>query len=418
MQEFFKSTIISKFIKYLLMVTPLPNVSYLSDYDVMVEDNFYLYHNNIYKCTQTGIFTSNDVEYKSNLYCNETIHCSDELRCTDEVVPYGGKRLAKYKFIDRYTEGQDIVGITELFRSSTSYYDTETHIKLGDYLRLLRSVYGLDLMSLYNCYANYFVDNIDISNGKLTEESNPYYKVTLIPVKFNHTYTLTLSTSSTSFIKPVVYDGRLIKDPTTDNFVYDNIYTSITKLNSQSLNNPIYINIANTDPSAQALEKHLYLAIQIPKNNNTPITVLEGEFRNYYKSNIYDAKVFTYGIESDLNKLFISKSSLLQKQQGLFLTTVVKPFSDRLIEYLVGHTIDVREELSENIKYVTDKFGFKYGYEGSWEPELRGKLFDAYMKWQNKKPNMNYEDILGYVDKDIEEALVKGYVKYGNNYRF
>ena len=417
MQEFFKSTIISIFIKYLLMVTPLPNVSYLSDYDVMVEDNLYLHHNTIYKCTKTGIFNGSDIEYKNHLYCNETVYCNENLKCTDDVIPYGGKRLAEYEVIDTYLEGQDIIGLTELFTSTTAYYDTQTHIKLGDYLRLLRSIYGLDLMSLYNCYANYFVDNIDISGGKLAEGNNPYYKVTLIPVKFNHTYTITLSTSSSAFLKPVIYDGRLIKDPSTSTFIYDNIYTSITKLSAQSLNNPIYINIANTDPKAQALEKHLYLAIQIPKNNNTPITVLEGEFRNYYKLSDYDAKIFNYSTEPDLNKLFISKSSLLKRQKSLTLDTRVEPFSERLIEYLVGHTIDVREELSENVKYVTDIFGFKYGYEGSWEPALRAKLFDSYMRLKEKKTNMNFEDILGYVDKDMEEALTKGYMKYGRRER-
>lgn len=417
MQEFFKSTIIAKFIKYLLMVTPLPNVSYLSDYDVMVENNFYLYHGHIYKCTQTGIFNGSDIEYKNHLVCSETLYCDNNLLCTDGLIPYGGKRLAKYKIVEDYLEGQDIIGITELFNSTTSYYDIETHIKLGDYLRLLRSMYGLDLMSLYNCYANYFVDNVDISGGKLKEATNQNYKVTLVPVKFNHTYTITLSTSSTAFIKPVIYDGRLIRDPQNDGFIYDNSYTTITKLSAQTLNNPVYINIANTDPQAQALEKHLYLAIQLPKNNNTPITVLEGEFRNYYQLSDYDFKVFSYAIESDLNKLFLSKSSLLKKTKSLNLDTRVAPFSDRLIEYLVGHTIDVREELSENVKYVTDTFGYRYGYEGSWEPSLRGKLFDNYMKWKDKKPHLNFEDILGYVDKDIEQALLKGYVAYGNKYR-
>lgn len=417
MQEFFKSTIISKFIKYLLMVTPLPNVSYLSDYDLMVENNLYLYHNHIYRCTRTGIFNGSNVEYKSHLFCGENIICGNNLCCSDGIIPYGGNRLADYELLDSYVEGEDIVGITELFHSNTHYYDIQTHIKLGDYLRLLRSLYGLDLLPLYNCYANYFVDNIDLSSGKLREASNAYYKVTLVPVKFNHTYTITLATSSNAFIKPVIYDGKLIKDPNKSGFIYDNTYTKITKLNTQTINNPIYITINNTDPDAQALEKYLYLAIQLPKNNNTPITVLEGEYKNYIQTSEYDAKVFRYAVEKDLNKLFLSKSSLLKRQQSMLFNTQVPPFSDRLIEYLVGHTIDVREELSENVKYVTDTFGFKCGYEGSWEPEIRGKLFDAYMQWQNKKPNMNYEDILGYVDKDIEEALNRGYIKYGVKWR-
>ena len=226
MQEFFKTTIISKFIKYLLMVTPIPNVSFLSDYDVMVEGNFYLYHGRIYKCNKTGIFNGSGIVYKNFLYCSETVYCNDELCVTDSVIDYGGKRLAEYEVVDDYLEGQDIIGITELFHSSRSYYDIETHKKLGEYLRLLRSMYGLDLMSLYNCYCSYYVENIDISQGRLLEDYNVQYKVTLVPIKFNRTYTIALNASSTVFMKPVIYDGRLIKSKTGRSYVYDNQYTN------------------------------------------------------------------------------------------------------------------------------------------------------------------------------------------------
>ena len=87
---------------------------------------------------------------------------------------------------------------------------------------------------------------------------------------------------------------------------------------------------------------------------------------------------------------------------------------DQLIEYLVGHTIDMRDKMSENVIRVTDKFGYKVGYEGSWDVAIRGKLFTAYCDLQaNKNEVLNFEDILGYVDKDIEEALNRGYLRYG-----
>lgn len=414
MQEFFKTTIISKFIKYLLMVTPLPNLSYLQDYDVMVEGNFYLYHGYIYKCTKTGIFNGSGIIYKNFLYCSETVCCNDNLRVTDGVTDYGGKRLAEYDVIDTYREGQDIIGFTEIFDSTRGAYDTETHIKLGNYLRLLRSMYGLDLMSLYNCYCNYYVDNVDISKGRLQEDNNPYYKVTLIPVKFNKEYTIALNTSATIFMKPVIYDGRLIKNTDGKSFAYDNQYTQITKVASINSAHPIKLLISNTDPYAQSLEKHLYLAIQLPKQNNTSITVLEGVFNNYINNIDYDVRLFTHAIEADINKTFTSKSSLLANNKtSMFGVKKSIPFSDRLIEYLVGHTIDVREELSENVIRVTSSFGYKDGYEGSWEVSLRAKLYDAYIKLRDKKPDLNYEDILGYVDKDIEDALNRGYIKYG-----
>ena len=123
-----------------------------------------------------------------------------------------------------------------------------------------------------------------------------------------------------------------------------------------------------------------------------------------------------YSIESDVNRAFTSKSSLLKKGTNLMNATARStPFSDRLIEYLVGHVIDVREELSENINRITDVFGYHYGYKGSWDVSLRAKLFDAYMNLKEKKPDLNYEDILGYVDKDIENALNRGYLRYGIN---
>lgn len=414
MQEFFKTTLISKFIKYLLMVTPLPNVSFLNDYDIMVEGNFYLYRNKIYKCTRTGTFNGSNIIYKNYLYCSETVYCRDSLNCSDGLVDYGGNRLAEFEVISDYMEGQDIVGITELFTSPRSYYDSETHIKLGNYLRLLRSMYGLDLMSLYNCYCNYYVDNVDLSMGKLYEYNNPKYKVTLIPVKFNKTYTISLNASSTVFIKPIIYNKKLLRTRDRKKFIYDNKYTGITTLSSNDLTHPFKLSIYNTDSEAQSLENYLYLAIQLPASNNSPITVLEGDFNNYIKDVTYDSRIFKYATESDINKTFVSKPSLLSNSIINSLKNNI-PFSDRLIEYLVGHTIDMRDEISENVIRAANDFGYPSNSLVVWDNEFRSKLFTAYMKVKDKNPYLlNYEDILGYVDKDMEMAINRGYINYGS----
>lgn len=413
-QEFFKTTLISKFIKYLLMVTPLPNVSFLSDYDIMVEGNFYLYHRKIYKCTKTGIFNGSTIIYKDHLYCSETVFCNDNLKCTDGLVDYGGKRLAEFEEVENYLEGQDIINFTEMFISNRSYYDTDTHIKLGDYLRLLKSMYGLNLMSLYNCYCSYYVDNVDISRGRLYGEGNPKYKVTLVPIKFNKTYTISLSASSTIFMKPVIYDGKLLRTANNKSFIYDNTYTEITKVSNIDLSHPVKISIHNTDPYAQSLEKHLYLAIQLPTFNNSPITVLEGDFNNYITEVQYDSKIFKYATENDINRTFMSKPSLLVKSISETSITSI-PFSDRLIEYLVGHTIDMRDEIAENIVRASEDFGYKDATLFTWDTEFRARLFDAYMKVKKKNPYLlNYNDILGYIDKDMELAINRGYIKYGS----
>jgi hypothetical protein len=74
MQSFFTTTSVSKFIKYLLMTTPLPTCSFLNDCDIMVEGNFYIYRGNVYKCTRTGIFKGSHKYTEGHLCCAETVY--------------------------------------------------------------------------------------------------------------------------------------------------------------------------------------------------------------------------------------------------------------------------------------------------------------------------------------------------------
>jgi hypothetical protein len=380
----------------------------------MVANNYYVYHGRIYKCTRTGIFMGSHKYHTGHLYCSEVVYCSNDLRVTDKLLKYNGRRLAQYDIVELYEEGSTVPGVTEDFMSTRGYYDSDTHMKLGDYLRLLRSMYDIDLMSLYNCYCNLYVDNIDLSSEKLMEGRNHKYKITLVPVKFNRTYTVAMNTDFPVFMKPVLYDGKLIRNADGD-FVYNNKYTSIKKINHATFSQPFNVTISNTDSEAQALERNLYLAIQIPTSVLTPIVVLEGEFSNYNSEQFYDVGMFNWSIEPYVNSVLVSKASLLNTPKESSQLDNSPTFSDRLVEYLVRHTIDNRETLSENIIRVTDAFGHQVGYEGSWSTELRGKIFSAYMKLQHIKEEFCYEDILGYIDKDVEDALNKGVLKYVRN---
>jgi len=44
--------------------------------------------------------------------------------------------------------------------SKSSYYDSDTHYRLGRYLRYIRDVYNINLMPFYNCYNYKSVNNI------------------------------------------------------------------------------------------------------------------------------------------------------------------------------------------------------------------------------------------------------------------
>lgn len=417
MQKFYTTTLVSKFIKYILLSTPLPICSFIEDGGVMVENNYYVYHGRIYRCTRTGIFMGSHKYPMGHLCCSESVYCSNDLVVTDshECV-YFGKRLAQYDIVELYKEGSTMPGITEDFMSTSGSYDPSTHRKLGDYLRLLKSMYDLDLMSLYNCYCNLYVNNIDLSQNRLKDGTNPKYKVTIVPIKFNKTYTIALNTDSPVYIKPVLYDGKLIRNSGGD-FVYNNKCTEIKKMGHISFNQPVNLSVYNTDSEAQSLEKHLYLAIQMPITASTPIVVLEGEFKNYNSTHIYDSKMFTHTIEPYINNLLVGKCSLLSKPQYGQKADSSPLFSDRLVEYLVGHTIDSRDLITENVERVTESFESQVGYGGSWGTELRAKIFTTYMEMQKKKDEFCYEDILGYVDKDIEDALNKGALKYGRKWK-
>jgi hypothetical protein len=113
-----------------------------------------------------------------------------------------------------------------------------------------------------------------------------------------------------------------------------------------------------------------------------------------------------------------------------FNSTVSHPFSDRLIEYLLGNAITGIDDISEDIKRVqkqlfNSKIHLTSDEEGNevdkyvryidniqkpgiWTQELQNALIGYY---QDKKLNNNISfdsyDFIGYVDKDVERLLGK-----------
>lgn len=410
------------------MCTPLPTCSFLEDLDIMIEGGTYLYDNKFYVCTRTGVFSSGETNYESKLYCSESLMCTDKenleteqeidryLCVTDRFVTLDRRVSAKFKEIGVYSDKTETMGLTDNFISTSGYYDPETHKRLGDYLRLLRSVYKLDLMPLYNCFNNYYVDNIDLSSGSLLGQGNSNYSVTIVPIKFNKTYTISMNTSTDVFIKPVIYKGKLLQysdmnGPRKGRFIYDDIDPKVYKYGYMKYNRPIELRVDNSDSDIQSLEKYLYLAIQVPVTAQTRITVIEGTAKVYNYSSIYDAVAYSKLSSKDMNALLSSASSLLDSTGSVFSSTDNIPFSDRLVEYLIQHTIDSRDLTTENLQRVVDKFGNTNKNISVWDKQLRGQLFNQYMKLEDKYSNLNFKDILGYVDKDIEYALNRGYLK-------
>lgn len=456
--EFFKTTLVSKFIKYLLANTAIPQYPFISDNDYMIKGCMYTYKDKILKCTGSGLFSglhggseisTSYLTVQEDLYVNDPWnmkgtgidgqHAEDyaqhlpttqeellawmsvnkgstselmPLAVTDDLVSLQLYPPANFEIVNSYLPGIYKAGVTQTFNSNASYYDPDTHKHLGEYLRYLRGVYGLDLMPLYNCFNYNVTRDIVISKDSeivVAQEYNKKYKVILVPIKFNKTYTVALENSTPVLMKAVFYNKNLIKDSRNQYYLYEDLLENVKIYNTMQFSAPITYSILNRDSNLFNYERYLYLAIQLPVNNNSSIVVLEGDYSRCSTNNISDVS-FISAVGSTTEKLssvMSSNLSLLQDNDGK-----QHPFSDKLIQYLCRNTIDTREMIDDNVKSVIKDLGnFYHGYDGQWTRYLRYVLYNRYMQLDNVE-ELEHTDILGYVDNDIEKALRRGYLKH------
>ena len=89
-------------------------------------------------------------------------------------------------------------------------------------------------------------------------------------------------------------------------------------------------------------------------------------------------------------------------------TKNVYAFSDRLIEYLLLNVIDYQDEISKNTLRAQTYMNLltKTGIQpGVFDVKTRYYLFKKYME---ENDNIGY-DITGFVDKDMEKFITRGY---------
>ena len=309
------------------------------------------------------------------------------------------------------------------FISKTDYYDNETHERLGQLLRFYRDVYHVDLMSYYNCWTGEYLNNYQIYNNELTKMDQISYKVIKVPIKFNKEYTIAIESDSTVKLVPTIMK---LNNPLTttvgqsnmiklDSLLDDNtvkIYSSL------SFSKPVIFKITNTsnvllntvEPSVgnlslqkdeflQRYEKNLYLVIQLPKNNQSSIVVLEGNYLNTSTQKVFNLDNLQQIGNQELNELLLSNLSLLQLNDG-----VTYPFADRLIEYLLYNVITEMDPVGEDVTRIRNKLGNYLYYdptEVAWSDYLRILIFDLYIS-NSKSSNL---DISGYVDRDTEQFI-------------
>ena len=390
MSKYFTNTIQSKFIKNLLLNTPLPVYNTVREGDYILAPFVYINKCDIFRCTKSGFFLKDA-----------------------EVDP-----ISHFSFVLTYPK------FTERFMSDSLYYDIQTHKQLGHYLRTYRDCYDIDLMPFYNCWCNEYISNYYITASGVVQGDNSAYKVAMVPIKFNRKYTIAADSSSVVMIAPIYQENNQLIPAWSGSISFDltedlcsrNEYVNVRKELSCSFKRPFTVEIQNRDEDRNATvhqrnEKYLYLLIQFMSTVDTTLVVLEGDYTNLSCNEIYnfqqyvdvdyDGEIVTeenHISSVELDKMMLSDIDLLQ-----FSNKEQRPFSNRLVEFLLNNVITPRDEVSLDIKLAQRN---RMTQTGVWDNNLRRAVYRDYMLSKHTRKI----DITGYVDKDVENAIMKGYV--------
>lgn len=368
-QRFYSDTLITDFIKELLATTHIPTVPVVpleapvKDYQWVVGGT-YIYKNSIVRCKEAG------------------------------ATP-------KFTTIQPYVFGRNYPGITSVFVSNNSSYDSETHIQLGNYVRTLQNLSGQPFMAFYNCFNDSYAVNTHLETSEkgilIKSGDMPGYKIITVPVRFNSKYTVALDCPTRVLITSCIYPEKGFKDSI-------NAYETVGGVNKQfpvsNFRTPVIIEVKGpVDTRHLSEEKNLRLLIQVPESVNSSIVVLEGEYH-------------TAPAAVPSNIVPISPLSLLQ-----FSDNISYAFSDRLVELILDNIIGPLDTIEQNVervqRYVSSiaclkATGKRYNNTytpGYWDISLQRFIFNLV---EEAAVNINKLDNIGLVSKDAERLIARG----------
>lgn len=350
---------------------------------------------------------------------------------TDEYVtyqePYYGIVDIKESMIDRaeyyviraYDWGTLYNKYSRNYTPNSNYYDNGVHEYLGEFLRSLRDVKGIDLMPFYNMYSNNYISNYNINQDGIEEYYNNTYKILKVHARFNKKYTIAIDCPSEVWICPAFFvnntpifisssDGRYNVDLSSRLNSYGNYAKNYSSL---SFVNPVLYEIGNVKTTStyseeedcayfKQYERNLVLLIQLPIDNISSVVILEGDYTNTESSKVISNDEIWRLHETELNKVLCSNLSLLQ-----FSTKENYVYSDRIIEYLLWNVITSQETISNNVEYIQNlsvNLDPSQYIPGVWNNYTRSKMFNFSLNQKkSKKLDMN-----GFIDKDTEKFLI------------
>lgn len=400
LMEFFNNSVQQSFLKSLLSAVQLPKFKIIKDDQLIFKDYYYIYKTHIIKCTETGYI--NPIE---NTVSNSILG--------QDIIT---KTEAKYDQLDHYyfSNMNQNIEFKEFIRAS--YYSTELHKRLGDYLRVLRDLYNVDLMGLYNCFSYELFSDVYIKftpQGNINDIVNGVdktKKVLAIPIKFNTIYTIAVTSQKPVYISPILKlpSGKFSIRKISNNYT-PNLGPQL--LESSDFYSPITIkfDLNYNQSDIYQYEKYLYMILQLDSNNDSSVVVLEGDHTNDDNIQIINSE---FADQNDTISLMY-KPRLLDINDGISYA-----YSDTIIEYLLHNAVINTDIIGDNISYNKKLLGFsndvnywtnniKYAGYMKYLLDIQSNDYDIdeYKNQDLSKLRYDCYDVTGYLDKQIEEYL-------------
>lgn len=373
-QKFYSDTLGSRFIKSLLAQVPIPIFDSVVDGDHLVEGCYYVYHHYIIKCYRSGILNVSETE-QGKLCPSDTLYPSIFL------IVNAGYTQALFKVVSHIHD--ENIKTHSVYRSSTNYYDPETHYQLGRYIRYLYTTTGLNLFPYYNSYNFTQFSDVKLTLDKyftvgISRGFNKDTKVIAVPILFGHTYSIAIDCPSQVLMRACIHDNSgYIDEDKLPVALVDALTHSSQVYSRLQFNDPVSFRIETSDIESVMFQHDLYLVIQLPSYNDSSIVVQE----NYVlKPNIICEK-----INEELDAVRIPPS-IINPSLLTMNTHKTYAFSNRLLEYLLEHVITDQETIANNIDIVQT-------YLSSCYPEYFASLIH-----RNHKR--------GFWDKDISRLVL------------
>ena len=208
--RFNDNTIETKFVKQLVAKTQVPSISTWKPGDFAVRGMMYITRDAIWRCNHTG-FPKDLLDTCEPQEHTEILAGTGTSIKTREGIPYFTK-------VGPYNFGKEYYNITSSYSSNILGYDATTHFYLGQYLRMMRDIFDLDLMPFYNCFCGDYISDIDFnSSSEVFNTTTNQYKIASVPVKFGKKYMIAINSEVPVETMLVVYGPKgLIKELTNN----------------------------------------------------------------------------------------------------------------------------------------------------------------------------------------------------------